>query len=262
METLSLQKLCETVREVGPIIFDRALAADIYEKGASDFVTRADTSIQSFLCERLAKLCPDCHFMGEEGDDHDVDPSVPTFVLDPIDGTTNFIHDLKLSAVSLALTFGGETLKAVVYNPFTDEMFYAEKGGGAYLNGRPIHVSSTSELSHALVAIGTSPYEKDISEKYFETYRQLFLRGVDIRRLGSAALDACYVAAGRFDCYFESSLSPWDFAATLLIVAEAGGTLTDCDGNKLGFSGKKSGVIFSNGRFHDEIADIVNKYRP
>ncbi len=261
MELLSLQRLCELVREVRPIIFDRTLAADFRAKGDSDFVTRADTSIQSFIRERLTELCPECRFMGEEGSEHDIDPSVPTFVLDPIDGTTNFIHDMQLSAVSLALTLGGETLKAVVYNPFTDEMFSAEKGQGAYLNDHPIHVSSAPDLSHSLVGIGTMPYEKHISEGYFEMYRQFFLRGVDIRRIGSAALDACYVAVGRVDCYLENGLCPWDFAATRLIVTEAGGVVTDWNGNELELARAKSEVAFSNGKFHDEFIGIIKKYR-
>ncbi len=261
MELLSLQALCDLVREVRPIVFDRELAADFRAKGDSDFVTQADTSVQNYICDRLIELCPECRFMGEEGSDHDVDPSIPTFVLDPIDGTTNFIHDMRLSAVSLALTLGGETLKAVVYNPFTDEMFSAEKGRGAYLNGQPIHVSSAPDLSHALVGIGTMPYEKHISDGYFELYRQLFLRGVDIRRIGSAALDACYVAVGRVDCYLENGLCPWDFAATRLIVTEAGGVVTDWSGNALDLTREKSEVAFSNGRFHDEFIEIIKKYR-
>ncbi len=262
MELLPLSKLCELVREVRPIIFDRELAADFRAKGDSDFVTQADTSVQSYISKRLTELCPECRFMGEEGTDHAIDPSVPTFVLDPIDGTTNFIHDMQLSAVSLALILGEKTLKSVVYNPFTDEMFSAELGQGAYLNGRPMHVSSVPDLSQALVGIGTMPYEKHISEGYFEMYRQFFLRGVDIRRIGSAALDACYVAVGRLDCYLENGLSPWDFAATRLIVAEAGGTVTDWSGEPLCISSKKTyEVAFSNGKFHGEFIDIIKKYR-
>ncbi len=263
MELLSLDTLCSLVREVRPIIFDRGLAANIKVKGVSDFVTQADTTIQSFIRERLTELCPECRFMGEEGSQHDIDMCVPTFVLDPIDGTTNFIHDMQLSAVSLALTLGGETLKAVVYNPFTNEMFSAEKGKGAYLNGNPIHVSAAPDLSHALVGIGTMPYEKDISSGYFELYRQLFLRSEDIRRIGSAALDACYVAVGRIDCYLENGLHLWDFAATRLIIAEAGGVLTDWSGNPLrtDITSQTCEVAFSNGKFHDEFIGIIKKYR-
>lgn len=261
MELISLEQLCGLVREVRPIVFNRELACDIHEKGVSDFVTRADTSVQGFIHERLTSLCPDCRFMGEESTDHSIDSSVPTFVLDPIDGTTNFIHDFRLSAVSLALTLHGETVKAVVYNPFTDEMFSAESGGGAFLNGKAIHVSEVPDIAHALVCIGTMPYHKDVSVGYFGLFRELFMRSVDIRRLGSSAIEACYVAAGRLDCYLENGLGPWDFAATRLIIAEAGGVVSDWQGKPVSLDRESNEIAFSNGRLHGEFISLIKQYR-
>ena len=181
-----------------------------------------------------------------------------TWVLDPIDGTMNFIRDLGLSAVSLALVENGQTVLGIVYNPFRDELFCAEQGRGATLNGETIRVRETKELSGALVAVGTAPYYKPSVGACFDIYRELFLRGVDIRRLGSAAIDICYVAAGRFDCYYEFVLSIWDFAAARLILTEAGGKITDTAGAVTG-SALKSPIVASNGFLHEELLSIINK---
>lgn len=247
----------ETVKSARPLIFDRDLASDVSEKGICDYVTKADTSVQCFIRSALEKSFPDCAFMGEESPDHKVDPDVPIFILDPIDGTTNFIHGFCLSATSLALAFGGETILAVIYNPFTDELFSAEKGKGAFLNGKPIHVSDAPDLAHSLVSVGTMPYRKETGSGYFGLYRELYLRGVDIRRTGSAALDACYVAAGRSDCYLENGLGTWDIAASRLIVAEAGGIMTDWHGAPTTLDRAVNDVAASNGRVHAELLTLI-----
>ena len=181
-------------------------------------------------------------------------------MLDPIDGTMNFIRDLSLSAISLGLVRGGETLLAAVYNPFLGETFSAEKGKGAFLNGERIHVGDKSELEGCLAAFGTSPYYKPRTAECFELYRELFLACADVRRLGSAALDICYVAAGRFDCYYEYVLSLWDFAAARLILSEAGGVITDPCGEPTG-DRKKCGVLASNAHLHPILKNMIKKYR-
>ena len=244
--------------EAGQIMTDGLKKKEITKKGDSDFVTDSDLAVQRFIKERLNALWPEIGFYAEEAGEHELSDR-PTWVLDPIDGTMNFIRELSLSAISLALLEGGKTKLGFVYNPFSGELFEAELGLGAYLNGKRLAVSEVSELSGALVAIGTSPYYKPTVGDCFDIYRELFLRGVDIRRLGSAAIDICYVAAGRFDCYYEYSLSLWDYAAARLILSEAGGRITDTE-DKDTKGEKKSPIVASNGLLHGEILKVVNHY--
>lgn len=260
MYKISLERLCSVAREAKNIILSRTLADDITKKGLNDYVTQADIAVQDLIRSRLKKICPEYLFMGEEQSEHNIDPEIPTFVLDPIDGTTNFIHDLHFSAVSLALVHHDETVLAAVYNPFSDEMFSAERDKGAFLNGKKIKVSSADELKNAVVAIGTMPYQKNISEAYFQLYQKTFTACTDIRRTGSAALDLCYVAAGRFDCYIENGLKPWDYAAARLIAEEAGGTVSDWSGKKTVTHGYGSAIAASNTKLHAELLSLTEPY--
>lgn len=262
MDYPSRHELCRIIKEVSPIITDRKLAGDVHEKGADDFVTRADTSVQAYLKKRLSACFPNCRFMGEEDSDHSVISDIPTFILDPIDGTTNFIHDLHLSAVSLALVHNGEVVRAAIFNPYANEIFSAEKDGGAFLNDEKISVSNCPDLDHALVGIGTMPYRKKISEGFFELYRQLFIAATDIRRLGSSVIDGCCTAVGRLDCYVEGGLGAWDVAATSLLVKEAGGTVSDWSGApfKLRTDSCENYIVYSNGKFHSSIIEYISKY--
>ena len=156
------------------------------------------------------------------------------FIVDPIDGTTNFIKDYHVSCISVGLLEDGEVKIGVIYNPYLDEMFWAVKGKGAYCNGRRIHVSE-QPLGNGLILFGASPYYKELHKKSFEMAYELFSPALDIRRSGSAALDLCSIAAGRAELYFELKLSPWDYAAGSLIVEEAGGIVTTVEGEKLSF---------------------------
>ena len=185
-----------------------------------------------------------------------MDPARPYWILDPIDGTTNLIHDCHQSCVALALWDGEKLVFGCCYNPFRDETFAAELGKGAYLNGRPIHVSDMSEMEKALVIVGTSPYEREKTDRVFDMVKRIFQRSADIRRLGSAELDLCWVACGRADCYVEYNLKPWDYAAGSVILHEAGGKLSDCAGQepKLPFN---SDICCSNGLLQAEFLDIV-----
>ena len=254
-----LDDIIAAVREAGELVIKGAAAKDVQKKGDSDYVTDSDLAVQNFLREKLTAAYPEIGFLAEEAGAGDACTDGLCWVLDPIDGTMNFIRDLSLSAVSLALVRGGETVMGVVYNPFSGETFYAEQGRGAYLNGSPIRVSDQKTLEGGLAAFGTSPYKKPYTAKYFELYRELFLAAADVRRLGSAALDICYVAAGRFDCYFEYTLSIWDYAAAHLILTEAGGKITDPRGEVIG-GAKKSGVLATNGHLHENVLDIIKKY--
>lgn len=251
-----MEKLIELIKETKKIALDRTGANDVTIKGPADFVTRVDTGIQEFLMPRLAELYPDIQFMSEEKDNSDIDMSGRVWILDPIDGTTNLMHDYRMSAISLGLTENGEPVAGVVYNPFSEEIFYAQKEKGAYLNGEKIEVSKADTLKKALISVGTSPYYKDLADVNFELIKRFFQSSQDIRRCGSAALDLCYLACGRIDGYFERNLKPWDYAAGIAILKEAGGTVECMNGEKPGFTAP-SDIVASNGLIQNEMIKII-----
>ncbi len=260
MITIDIKDIILAVKDAGRLITDKVEDLGIRKKGDSDFVTDFDLAVQNFLKERLLLLCPDIGFLAEEEPEGAMSADRPFWVLDPIDGTMNFIRELGLSAISLALIENGETVMGVVYNPFSGELFSAERGKGAFLNGAPISVSDKTELSDALAAVGTSPYYKPKTAECFEIYREFFLRCVDLRRLGSAALDICYVAAGRFDIYYEYILSIWDYAAARLILTEAGGRITNVEECSTSTE-RKSPIVASNGILHSAVLDIIRSHQ-
>ena len=211
-------------RHAGQIIRD-AGCYDVEQKdGHANFVTSVDKAVQDYLSAALQSSLPGSRFIGEE-QDNDALTDAPTWIIDPVDGTTNLIHDYRQSAVSIALCENGEPVLAAVYQPYSDEMFFAEKGRGATLNGQPIRVSTT-DFDRALVGFGTSPYRAELAQKSMALALAFLTRCADIRRSGSAALDLAHVACGRLDVFFEMTLSPWDYAAGALLVTEAGGQFT------------------------------------
>ncbi len=242
-----INEICNLVKECGKVILnaDREKMAIDTKSGIADLVTEYDTKIQKQLFEGLKKILPEAKLIGEEGSSDELTSEGYAFVVDPIDGTTNFIKDYHISAISVALLKDGEPEAGVVYNPYLNEIFYAIKGCGAFCNGNKIKVSS-APLSNALVLFGTSPYDKTLSEKTFQIAAQYLNDALDIRRCGSAALDLCSVASGRADLYFELQVSPWDFAAGKLLVEEAGGVVTTFDGKPLSFNGKTSIIAKNN----------------
>lgn len=252
-----MEKLIELIRETKKIALDSGSAHDITIKGTADFVTKVDMGVQEFLRPRLRELYPDVQFMSEEKDNSGIDPRGKVWILDPIDGTTNLIHDYKMSAVSLGLAEGGIPVMGVVYNPFTDELFCAKKGSGAFLNGERIRVSAAESMESALISVGTSPYYKELADENFEIIKRIFIKAEDIRRCGSAAMDLCYIACGRIDGYFERRLKPWDYAAGTIILREAGGRVTTTAGGEPSCS-FPSDIIASNGKIHDEFAELIN----
>ena len=215
-----------------------------------DFCTEHDERIQAFLYEELAKVCPFAKFMGEEDKERTDNLDGYWFVIDPIDGTANFIHGYRRSVISLAMLEGGVTTFAAIYDPYLAEMFTAERGGGAMLNGEPIRVSPRTP-EHAMTSFGTCPYYKDtLGTPTFRLAESLYRKTRDVRRAGAAALDLAYVAAGRCDIFFELLLSPWDIAAGTLLVEEAGGRVTDLDGAPLSLAAPTP-VLASNAVCHD-----------
>ena len=202
--------------------------------GHANFVTSYDKAVQEMLKKRLLEILPEAVFVGEEEDVHREIQKGYSFIVDPIDGTTNFIRDMHCSTVSIGLLLDAEPVYAAIYNPYLSELFTAQKGQGAFLNGQPIHVSG-KPLSESIILFGTSPYYPELAKKSFELLINLFNRALDVRRFGSAAYDLCMVAAGRAELFFEMQLSPWDYAAGSLIVKEAGGQATQLDGTPLSY---------------------------
>ena len=201
--------------------------------------------VQKYIKSHIEALYPDAKFIGEEGSSDELSDEGYAFIVDPIDGTTNFVKDYHHSAISVALLKGREVVAGVVYNPYLDEVFHAIKGQGAFLNGKKISVSS-SPIGKALVLFGSSPYDKQLFPETIKVVSEYFYNALDIRRSGSAALDLCYVACGRADVFVELQVSPWDFAAGKLLIEEAGGVVTTLDGAPLSFEGKTSILAKNN----------------
>lgn len=210
--------------------------------GRRDVVTEYDRRVQELLTERLSAAVPGAKFFCEENDRHDDLNAEHLFIIDPIDGTMNFVHGLNHSCISIAFASRGERLCAAICNPYVDELFTAVKGGGAFLNGRPIHVEE-APLQETLVVCGTTPYDESAVSDTFRLMETAYRAGLDIRRQGSAALDLCSVAAGRAGIYFEMALSLWDYAAGALLVEEAGGLCTRLDGSALPYDASRPSVF-------------------
>jgi len=229
-----LEQISPIVRQAGEIILSaRDNAGQTHEKtSAADLVTEYDLAVERFLKEKLPPLVPGSVFFGEE-EAENADPSRGwAFIVDPIDGTTNFVRDLRQSAISVALVRDGAVEYGVVYDPYKDEIFSAKRGGGAFLNGRPIRVSERP-LDQGVFGMGTAIYKREYLEPTMRLTEQLFRRSCDFRRLGAAALDFCDVACGRTEAFFEFSLCPWDYAAGSLLVCEAGGRICTLEGKPL-----------------------------
>ena len=248
----------QAVLEAGRLLADPAALRSIRAKSETDYVTNVDLAVQEFLREHLAALAPDVQFMAEEQDNSALDLTRPCWILDPVDGTTNLIHQFQHSAISLALAEGGQIVFGVVYNPYTEECFAACRGGGALRNGVPIHVSDVSRLEDSLLSTGTVPGRRELADAAFRQMRALYDRCQDVRRTGCASLDLCWVACGRLDGYVELSLQPWDYAAGMRIAAEAGGKVTTLDGSPLSL--REGGpLLASNGRLHSALQAILKE---
>ncbi|CRZ34906.1 myo-inositol-1(or 4)-monophosphatase [Herbinix hemicellulosilytica] len=215
-----LNKVTEIVREAAKLMENRNFKVE-NKSSISDYVTTVDLSVQAFLESRLVPLVENSYFLGEENFKINKD-KLCQWVVDPIDGTANFVRDLGASTISVALVKRGRPVLGVIYNPYRDEMFYAEEGKGAYLNGKPIRVSDRP-LESSLFCTSLSVYNKDLLNHCINIIEEVYPKCDDIRRIGSAALELSYLAAGRLDLYFELRLCPWDFAAGEIIVKEAGG---------------------------------------
>ncbi|MBE5761065.1 MAG: inositol monophosphatase [Clostridiales bacterium] len=248
-----IDKLIAAAKKAGEIILsahDIENAVD-EKSGTANFVTKYDVMVQEYLFDELKKSFPKAKFMGEEnGADHLYENGL-CFIIDPIDGTTNFIMNYRHSAVSIGLAQDGEMIAGVVYNPYMDEVFHAEKGKGAFLNGQKIEAVERS-IAQSVVGYGTSPYYPDKMDATFKLVRDLYELSLDVRRSGSAALDLCYIACSRTGLFFETKLSPWDYAAASLIITEAGGSIGRIEGGDITFD-KPCSVLAGNKKAAEEF---------
>ena len=253
-----LESIKQIVIQAGELIRNaHATAPNIIDKdGPANFVTTYDILVQNFLFERLSELYPHAAFVGEE---NDTQPNIEkgyAFIIDPIDGTNNFIADLATSSISVALTLDGIVQIGIVYNPFRGELYWAERGKGAYLNGTPLYVQDRP-LNSWLVCFDTSPYHPELHDATFLLARKVMAMGTDVRRLGSGATELCYLAADRFVLTYAFRQAPWDYAAAWLIAEEAGAIVTTMEGTSPSLHGPSS-ILAGNPTAHREFMTLMD----
>lgn len=263
MTAVNLEKLtaetCEIVREVAVFLLAEKGKVDhqqIETKSKNSLVSYVDKTAEKMLVTGLQKLLPDSVFLTEE-ETIETQEGDYQWIIDPLDGTTNFLHDLPCFSISVALRIKEELVIGVVHEVNENETFHAYKNGGAYLNGKKISVSSSTTLSETLIATGFPYYDYSKVKNYLKMLEYLMQETRGIRRLGSAAVDLVYVACGRFDAFFEYSLNAWDVAAGILIVQEAGGNVTDFSGEKDYLFGRE--IVATNAGIAEEFSILVQK---
>lgn len=231
---------------------------EIRTKEAFNLVSDADVESEQIIAETIRAAFPGHVILGEELHSGDAQAE-HAWIVDPLDGTNNFAHQVPQFAVSIAYCHHGRPMAGVVFNPVRDEWYTAARGHGAFFNGKPIHVSSHERLDQTLVGVGFYYDRGKLMERTLEAIGDLFRRQIHgIRRFGAAALDLCSVASGRFGAFFEYQLSPWDYAAGILIVEEAGGVVSDCVGNPLTMT--QGSILATNGRLHTAMVEVVGPH--
>ncbi len=254
------KKVTDICKETGIFIKTQAevfSTEDVLEKGVHNLVTYVDKEAEKQILEALAPLVPGAGFIAEEQSEL---PRADRYnwIVDPLDGTTNFVNGLPIYSISVALLDYNQLLVGVIYEITSQECFYTWKGGGAYLNGKSIRVSQTEKLDNSLIATGFPYYDYSLLEPYMELFKDLMQSSRGVRRLGSAAVDLAYVACGRFELFYEYGLKPWDVAAGILLVNEAGGKVTDFkEGNDCLFGEQ---IIASNKLTHGVFTKKVHEY--
>ena len=254
------ETLSRIAREAGTLFKEGYHASkEITFKGSVDLVTQYDLQVELLLKERLADAFPEHTLVGEETSDAAQRPEKAIYI-DPIDGTTNFVHGIPFCAISVGVVEHGRPVAGVVYLPILDELYRAEAGGGAFCNGEPLHVGTAETLEKSLIATGF-PYTKVDQGKDFEwvmrAMRRLLPLTRDIRRLGSASVDLCYVAKGTFEGFYEVNLKPWDVAAGWIIVEEAGGRVTKEDGSPYAIG--EHIIVATNAKIHDALVEKLGE---
>ena len=254
------KQIVNLTRGVGKFISQEALkfsAKDVEVKGEHDFVSYVDKTAEKMLVQELRKMMPEAGFIAEEEQNLERGERF-NWIVDPLDGTTNFIHAIPVYSISIALADMNEIILGVIYEINMQECFYAWKGGAAYLNGKVIKVGESDILNDSLVATGFPYYDYSLLDPYLELFKDLMKTSRGVRRLGSAAVDMAYVAAGRFALFYEYGLHAWDIAAGVIIVKQAGGQVTDFKGGTDYLFGGQ--IISTNGRIHGEFLQKLDKY--
>jgi myo-inositol-1(or 4)-monophosphatase len=229
-------------------------------KGPSDFVSQADLKAEKIVHDELMKARPTYGFLGEEGGEEKGTDGSHRWIVDPLDGTTNFLHGIPQFAVSIALERNGEIVAGVIFNPATDELFTAERGGGAFLNDRRLRVAARRVLSDCVIGCGAPHLGRGNHGKFLVELRHVMGEVAGIRRFGAAALDLAYVAAGRLDGFWETDLSAWDMAAGLILIREAGGFASDMKGSNDIFD--HGSVVAGNELIHKQLLEVINRPIP
>ena len=243
----------------------RGLARDFGEvqnlqvsvKGPGDFVSQADTKAEKIIFEELSRARPGYGFLMEEGGEIAGSDGQHRWIIDPLDGTTNFLHGIPHFAISIALERQGQLVAALIFNPATDELYTAERGGGAFLNDRRLRVAARRDLTDTVLCTGVPHIGRGDHGRFLIELRHVMNACVGIRRTGAAALDLAYVAAGRFDGFWEEGLSPWDMAAGIVLIREAGGFVTDKAGGNDSFT--RGDIVAGNEAIHRQLLATLHK---
>ena len=252
--------MTEAARKTGRVLrrdFGEVEQLQVSHKGPSDFVTAADFKAEKMLRAELQKARPRFGFLMEESGEIQGEDGKHRWIIDPIDGTTNFLHGIPHFAISIGLEMEGEMIAGLVYNPIVEEVFWAEKGQGAFLNDKRLRVSARSRMSEAVMATGIPFHGRPGHEPFIDQMGRVMKDVAGIRRMGAASLDLAYVAAGRFEGFWEAGLQPWDIAAGVLLVREAGGFVTDFKGDKNVLA--SGNVVAANAKLHKQFLDLVVK---
>lgn len=257
INTPNIQDIVSIVKDASKLMLTDTF--DIAQKeGFANIVTSSDVAVQDYLCQHLAELLPGSGFLCEEEDAHDLQHEY-IWIIDPIDGTANYARGIDQCAICVGLRHNAEMLMGVVYLPRTEELFTAEAGKGAYRNGRPIHVSNRP-FANAVMCTALAVYHKEYAKVCSDIIVDTFMQCNDIRRFGAAAPELCYLAMGRCELYFEYLLSPWDFAAASLILTEAGGCISNLQGEALDHT-KPTGVLAANNQDNlNQLVAIATKH--
>jgi myo-inositol-1(or 4)-monophosphatase len=261
---MNYEAICQQVVEIAKLTGEfiryeaRNFSAEKIEyKGINDMVSYVDKTSEERIITALKNILPHAGFIGEENTSNFIAETY-NWIIDPLDGTTNFIHGIPTYAISIALKADNELVVGVVYEVERDECFYAWEGSKAYLNGKEIHVSDNPTLEKSLIATGFPYYDFKRQQDYLGLFTEVMQKCHGLRRIGAAAVDLAYTACGRFDAYFEYNLKPWDIAAGILIVKQAGGQVYDFNGGDNAL--ETCDIIATNGKVSDELKDIIKKY--
>lgn len=246
----------DLVKEASRFVFDEDLKKSVNMKGAADYVTAVDLKISSFIKEKLALLTPHIGFMSEEEEN---EITAERWILDPIDGTTNLVYDYNFSSVSLAYCKDEKIEFGVIYNPFNGDLFVAERGQGAYLNGKRLSQAPDRKPSDSLVEFGAGSTKKQYTDESFLLGREVFRGCLDVRRCCSSALAVAYVAAGKLNGYFERSIKPWDYAAAVLMLEECGAVCSDWSGSPIQFKNPTS-FVCGTPQVYEYVMSVIDRY--